>query len=133
MNYLADKFAKEHGVDLRADKMALQRLKEAAEKAKKELSGSQTTNVNLPFITVTAEGPLHMNEDITRAKFDQLAALSEVADNLIHQENDRYPESFCQIKGSDDFIVALLHRGRRNDNDRMVAVRAPFGLHQISL
>ena len=72
MNYLADKFAKEHGVDLRADKMALQRLKEAAEKAKKELSGSQTANVNLPFITVTAEGPLHMNEDITRAKFDQL-------------------------------------------------------------
>ena len=72
MNYLADKFAKEHGVDLRADKMALQRLKEAAEKAKKELSGSQTTNVNLPFITVTADGPLHMNEDITRAKFDQL-------------------------------------------------------------
>ncbi len=72
MNYLADKFAKENGVDLRADKMALQRLKEAAEKAKKELSGSQTANVNLPFITVTADGPLHMNEDITRAKFDQL-------------------------------------------------------------
>ena len=72
MNYLADKFAKEHGVDLRADKMALQRLKEAAEKAKKELSGSQTANINLPFITVTADGPLHMNEDITRAKFDQL-------------------------------------------------------------
>ena len=72
VNYLADKFAKEHGVDLRADKMALQRLKEAAEKAKKELSGSQTANVNLPFITVTAEGPLHMNEDLTRAKFDQL-------------------------------------------------------------
>ena len=72
MNYLADNFAKEHGVDLRADKMALQRLKEAAEKAKKELSGSQTVNVNLPFITVTADGSLHMNEDITRAKFDQL-------------------------------------------------------------
>ncbi len=52
--------------------MALQRLKEAAEKAKKELSGSQTTNINLPFITVTADGPLHMNEDLTRAKFDQL-------------------------------------------------------------
>ena len=59
-------------LDLRADKMALQRLKEAAEKAKKELSGSQTANINLPFITVTADGPLHMNEDITRAKFDQL-------------------------------------------------------------
>ena len=72
LNYLADNFAKEHGVDLRTDKMALQRLKEAAEKAKKELSGSQTTNINLPFITVTADGPLHMNEDLTRAKFDQL-------------------------------------------------------------
>ncbi len=72
MNYLADNFAKEHGVDLRADKMALQRLKEAAEKAKKELSSSQTTNINLPFITVTSEGPLHMNVDLTRAKFDQL-------------------------------------------------------------
>ena len=72
LNYLADNFAKEHGVDLRADKMALQRLKEAAEKAKKELCGSQTTNINLPFITVTADGPLHMNEDLTRAKFDQL-------------------------------------------------------------
>ena len=72
MNYLADNFAKEHGVDLRADKMALQRLKEAAEKAKKELSSSQTANINLPFITVTAEGPLHMNVDLTRAKFDQL-------------------------------------------------------------
>ena len=72
LNYLADNFAKEHGVDLRADKMALQRLKEAAEKAKKELSGSQTANINLPFITVTSDGPLHMNEDLTRAKFDQL-------------------------------------------------------------
>ena len=72
LNYLADEFAKEHGVDLRKDKMALQRLKEAAEKAKKELSSSQTTNVNLPFITVTADGPLHMNVDLTRAKFDQL-------------------------------------------------------------
>ena len=72
VNYLADNFAKENGVDLRADKMALQRLKEAAEKAKKELSASQTANINLPFITVTADGPLHMNVDITRAKFDQL-------------------------------------------------------------
>ncbi len=72
MNYLADTFSQEHGVDLRQDKMALQRLKEAAEKAKKELSSAQTTNINLPFITVTAEGPLHMNVDLTRAKFDQL-------------------------------------------------------------
>ncbi len=74
MNFLADSFAKEHGVDLRSDKMALQRLKEAAEKAKKELSSAQTTNINLPFITVTADGPLHLNMDLTRAKFDQLTA-----------------------------------------------------------
>ena len=74
LTFMADSFAKENGVDLRADKMALQRLKEAAEKAKKELSSAQTTNVNLPFITVNENGPLHMNMDITRAKFDQLSA-----------------------------------------------------------
>ncbi len=74
MNFLADSFAKEHGVDLRSDRMALQRLKEAAEKAKKELSSAQTTNINLPFITVTSDGPLHLNMDLTRAKFDQLTA-----------------------------------------------------------
>ena len=74
MNFMADSFAQENGVDLRNDKMAMQRLKEAAEKAKKELSSSQTTNVNLPFITVNQAGPLHMNMDITRAKFDQLTA-----------------------------------------------------------
>lgn len=72
MNFIADQFAKENGVDLRNDKMALQRLKEAAEKAKKELSSSQSTNINLPFITVNPEGPLHLNMDLTRAKFDQL-------------------------------------------------------------
>ena len=74
MNHIADNFAKENGVDLRSDPMALQRLKEAAEKAKKELSGQQTTNINLPFITVTDSGPLHLNMDITRAKFDQLTS-----------------------------------------------------------
>ncbi|MCL2111080.1 MAG: molecular chaperone DnaK [Clostridiales bacterium] len=74
MNFIADSFAKENGVDLRSDKMALQRLKEAAEKAKKELSGQQTTNVNLPFITVTDAGPLHLNMDLTRAKFEQLTS-----------------------------------------------------------
>lgn len=74
MNFIADTFARENGVDLRKDKMAHQRLKEAAEKAKKELSSSQTTNINLPFITVNADGPLHLNMDITRAKFDQLTS-----------------------------------------------------------
>ena len=72
MDFMADSFAKENGIDLRKDNMAMQRLKEAAEKAKKELSASQTTNVNLPFITVSEAGPLHLNMDITRAKFDQL-------------------------------------------------------------
>ncbi len=72
MDHLADTFKSEHGVDLRQDKMSLQRLKEAAEKAKKELSTTQSTNINLPFITATAEGPLHLNIDLTRAKFDQL-------------------------------------------------------------
>ena len=74
MNFMADSFQKENGIDLRADKMAMQRLKEAAEKAKKELSSAQTTNVNLPFITVNEAGPLHLNMDITRAKFDQLTS-----------------------------------------------------------
>ncbi len=74
LNFIADSFAKENGVDLRNDKMSMQRLKEAAEKAKKELSSAQTTNINLPFITVTADGPLHVNMDITRAKFDQLTS-----------------------------------------------------------
>ena len=74
MNFLAESFAKENGVDLRKDKMASQRLKEAAEKAKKELSSAQTTSINLPFITVTDAGPLHLNMDLTRAKFDQLTA-----------------------------------------------------------
>jgi molecular chaperone DnaK len=74
MNFLADSFKKENGVDLRKDKMSLQRLKEAAEKAKKELSSVQTTNINLPFITATADGPLHLNIDLTRAKFDQLTS-----------------------------------------------------------
>ena len=74
LNFIAETFKNEHGVDLRGDKMALQRLKEAAEKAKKELSSAQTANVNLPFITVNADGPLHLDMDITRAKFDQLTA-----------------------------------------------------------
>ena len=73
-NYMISDFKTKTGVDLTTDKMALQRIKEAAEKAKKELSSAQTTNVNLPFITVNENGPLHLNMDITRAKFDQLTA-----------------------------------------------------------
>ena len=70
--YMIDEFKKAEGVDLSTDKMALQRLKEAAEKAKKELSSATTTNINLPFITATAEGPKHFDMNLTRAKFDEL-------------------------------------------------------------
>ncbi|MCI9531111.1 MAG: molecular chaperone DnaK [Lachnospiraceae bacterium] len=71
-DYMLAEFKKAEGVDLSNDKMALQRLKEAAEKAKKELSSATTTNINLPFITATAEGPKHFDMNLTRAKFDEL-------------------------------------------------------------
>lgn len=74
MNYMADAFKSENGIDLRQDKMALQRLKEAAEKAKIELSGMTSTSVNLPFITADASGPKHFDMNLTRAKFDELTA-----------------------------------------------------------
>ena len=70
--YMIDEFKKQEGVDLSLDKMSLQRLKEAAEKAKKELSSATTTNINLPFITATADGPKHFDMNLTRAKFDEL-------------------------------------------------------------
>ena len=71
-DYMLAEFKRMEGVDLSSDKMALQRLKEAAEKAKKELSSATTTNINLPFITATAEGPKHFDMNLTRAKFDEL-------------------------------------------------------------
>ena len=73
-DYMIEEFKKAEGVDLSTDKMALQRLKEAAEKAKKELSSATTTNINLPFITATAEGPKHFDMNLTRAKFDELTS-----------------------------------------------------------
>jgi molecular chaperone DnaK len=80
IDYLADEFRKDQGIDLRGDKMALQRLKEAAEKAKMELSASMETDVNLPFITADASGPKHLNIKITRAKFEAL--VSDLLDKL---------------------------------------------------
>ena len=74
IDWMADKFLKENGVDLRQDKMVLQRLKDAAEKAKIELSGMTSSNINLPFITATAAGPLHFEATLTRAEFDRLTA-----------------------------------------------------------
>jgi molecular chaperone DnaK len=72
ISYMAEEFKKQNNIDLRSDKMALQRLKEAAEKAKIELSSIASANVNLPFITATAEGPRHLDMTISRAKFDEL-------------------------------------------------------------
>ena len=72
IQWMIDEFKKQESIDLSGDKMAMQRLKEAAEKAKKELSSATTTNINLPFITATAEGPKHFDMNLTRAKFDEL-------------------------------------------------------------
>src|SRR6202008_373623 len=74
VDYLVQQFKSGHGVDLAKDKMALQRLREAAEKAKIELSSSTETSINLPYITASAEGPLHLDEKLTRAQFQQLTA-----------------------------------------------------------
>ena len=73
IDFLADSFRREHGIDLKADKMALQRLKEAAEKAKKDLSGMVQTQISLPFISAGAEGPLHLEATLTRAQFDDMS------------------------------------------------------------
>lgn len=72
VDYIVSEFKKTEGIDLSADKMAMQRIREAAEKAKKELSSASTTNINLPFITATAEGPKHLDMNLTKAKFDEL-------------------------------------------------------------
>src|SRR2546425_3364718 len=72
IDHIADEFKKEHGIDLRKDQMALQRLKEAAERAKKDLSQATTADINLPFITADASGPKHLQISLTRAKFEQL-------------------------------------------------------------
>ena len=74
IDWMADRFQHEHGIDLRKDKMVLQRLRDAAEKAKIELSGMTSTSINLPFITATAEGPLHFEATLTRAEFDRITA-----------------------------------------------------------
>ncbi|NLB53594.1 MAG: molecular chaperone DnaK [Syntrophomonadaceae bacterium] len=74
INWLIDEFKKEHRIDLRNDKMAMHRLKEAAEKAKHELSGVITADINIPYITATQEGPLHLEKTLTRAKFDEMTA-----------------------------------------------------------
>ena len=81
MNWMTDEFKKDTGIDLTGDKMAMQRIREAAEKAKIELSNMLTTNINLPFITAGANGPQHLDMDLTRAKFDEMT--SDLVDRTI--------------------------------------------------
>lgn len=99
MDYIVAEFKKSHAVDLAKDKMAMQRLKEAAEKAKIELSGVTQTNINLPFITMSAEGPLHLDLNVTRAKFEELIAdLVEASMGPVRQAMDDAKLSFNEIE-----------------------------------
>ncbi len=104
VKYMVDEFAKGNGIDLSKDKMAMQRIKEAAEKAKMELSSATQTNINLPFITVSENGPLHMNMEITRAKFEQLTA------SLVEKTIDPMKKAMSDagITGSDIAKVILV-------------------------
>ena len=103
VNYIADQFKKENGIDLKQDKMSLQRLKEAAEKAKKELSSTMSTNINLPFITATQAGPLHLNMDITRAKFNELT--SSLVDNTLEPVREALKDAGLQASDIEKVLL----------------------------
>jgi molecular chaperone DnaK len=103
IDYLADEFKKDQGLDLRSDKMALQRLKEAAEKAKMELSSSMETDVNLPFITADASGPKHLNVKITRAKLEAL--VGELLDKLVKPCITALKDAGLSAKDIDEVIL----------------------------
>ncbi|MDY6914199.1 MAG: molecular chaperone DnaK [Planctomycetota bacterium] len=103
INYLADEFKKTEGIDLRKDAMALQRLKEAAEKAKCELSTAMEANVNLPFITATAEGPKHLTQTLTRAKFEQLG--EPIFNRLIGPCKQALSDAKLSADGVDEIVL----------------------------
>ena len=103
MNYIADTFQKENGIDLRKDKMALQRLKEAAEKAKIELSSSMQTNINLPFITADASGPKHIDMNLTRAKFNELT--HDLVDSTLEPMKKALADANLSINQIDKVIL----------------------------
>ncbi len=103
INWLADEFKKEQGFDLRQDKMALQRLKEAAEKAKCELSSSPTTEINLPFITADASGPKHLNITLTRAKLEQL--VGDLVKKTIDPCKKALADAKLSVKDIDEVIL----------------------------
>jgi len=101
--YLADEFKKDQGIDLRNDKMALQRLKEAAEKAKMELSSSQETDINLPFITADSSGPKHLNIKLTRAKLEAL--VDDLIEKVVGPSNFALRDSGLKTGDVDDVIL----------------------------
>ncbi len=103
VNYIAEQFKKENGIDLKQDKMSLQRLKEAAEKAKKELSSTMSTNINLPFITATQAGPLHLNMDITRAKFNELT--SDLVDKTLEPVREALKDAGLQASDIEKVLL----------------------------
>ena len=103
VDYLADEFKKDQGIDLRGDKMALQRLKEAAEKAKMELSSSQETDINLPFITADASGPKHLNIKLTRAKLEAL--VDNLIDRVVGPCNTAIKDSGLKAGEIDEIIL----------------------------
>ncbi len=115
IDWLADEFKREQGIDLRADRMALQRLKEAAEKAKCELSTSQTTDINLPFITADASGPKHLNMTLSRAKLEQLV------DDLIERTRQPCLTALRDARISPDDIDEVILVGGQT---RMPAVQS---------
>ncbi len=103
IDYMAAEFKKENGIDLKADKMAMQRLKEAAEKAKIELSGVMTTNINLPFITADATGPKHLDMTLTRAKFDEL--VNDLVESTIIPMKNAIKDSGISVSEIDKVLL----------------------------
>ena len=103
IDYLVDEFKKQNGIDLSSDKLALQRLKDAAEKAKKDLSSAVTTNISLPFITQGANGPLHMDITLTRAKFEDL--ISDLVESTTKQVKDALKEANLKSSELDKVLL----------------------------
>ena len=103
IDYLVDEFKKQNGIDLSSDKLALQRLKDAAEKAKKDLSSAVTTNISLPFITQGANGPLHMDITLTRAKFEDL--ISDLVESTTKQVKDALKEANLKSNELDKVLL----------------------------
>ena len=100
---MTDEFKKQNGIDLTGDKMAMQRIREAAEKAKIELSSMMTTNINLPFITAGANGPQHLDMDLTRAKFDSMT--SDLVDRTIQCVHTALSDAKMTVNDIDKILL----------------------------